>query len=330
MESIPSTYDDSALGSSTSVSSISTLYPMNQGLVIPPNSNQHIALIDNIYHSIDQSPEFMEQPPLSLPNSTELKSWSLPLFNFDELTGSELILGYLAENTRRYASNTTSLASENLIFNNIEDIPMMPSRRYSHSMHISSSLERIGDQSQLCSETTELGQATILKNQSYPSDLSATSYIKHIPLSNLTPTELDTFIPMDQVGLNASITPPLSPSDVRNTSFFRPTKPSRRFRRRAESTAGRVISLRADRKKPQKKKKTEVQKEEIEAEVNICKFCERPFKRKHDLQRHVRLHTGEKPFQCKHCILAFSRTDTLRRHLRQTHGYFEHLMFFSA
>ncbi|KAK9680792.1 hypothetical protein K7432_015841 [Basidiobolus ranarum] len=333
MENKFSTYGASAFSSPTTVSSISTLYSMNQDLVNPLYSNQHTDFIDSIYHSIDQSLEFMEQPPHLFHNSTELKSWSHSLFNFDELTGNELILGCLPENTRGYAdisSDTTSAVSSNLIFN-MEGIPMIPSRRCSHNVHISSGLGRIGDPTQLCSETTELGQA-MLKNQSYHSGLSTTSYVEQIPLHNLAPSgsELDTFIPMDQVSMNASTTPPLSPSDACNTSFFRPTKPSRRFRRRTESTGGGVISFRAEHKKSQKERKAEAKKEEAEAEVNICKFCERPFKRKHDLQRHERLHTGEKPFQCTHCILAFSRTDTLRRHLRQTHGYFEHLMFFSA
>ncbi|ORY00417.1 hypothetical protein K493DRAFT_200377, partial [Basidiobolus meristosporus CBS 931.73] len=55
-----------------------------------------------------------------------------------------------------------------------------------------------------------------------------------------------------------------------------------------------------------------------------CEFCKRSFKRKHDLLRHTRLHTGEKPFPCPQCDLAFSRTDTLRRHLRQSHQSPDH------
>ncbi|KAI9475487.1 MAG: hypothetical protein EXX96DRAFT_469853, partial [Benjaminiella poitrasii] len=45
-----------------------------------------------------------------------------------------------------------------------------------------------------------------------------------------------------------------------------------------------------------------------------CSFCHRSFTRKHDLQRHVRVHTGDKPYCCPCCLKAFSRTDALKRH----------------
>ncbi|OBZ90119.1 Transcriptional regulator prz1 [Choanephora cucurbitarum] len=47
-----------------------------------------------------------------------------------------------------------------------------------------------------------------------------------------------------------------------------------------------------------------------------CHLCTRCFARKHDLQRHIRVHTGAKPYSCLSCSKAFARTDALKRHLR--------------
>ncbi|KAG0265830.1 hypothetical protein BG011_003981 [Mortierella polycephala] len=47
-----------------------------------------------------------------------------------------------------------------------------------------------------------------------------------------------------------------------------------------------------------------------------CHLCPRIFSRKHDLQRHIRVHTGSKPYVCMNCQKAFARTDALCRHYK--------------
>jgi hypothetical protein len=47
-----------------------------------------------------------------------------------------------------------------------------------------------------------------------------------------------------------------------------------------------------------------------------CHLCPRIFSRKHDLQRHIRVHTGSKPYICLNCQKAFARTDALCRHYK--------------
>ncbi|OAD71573.1 C2H2-type zinc finger transcription factor [Phycomyces blakesleeanus NRRL 1555(-)] len=50
--------------------------------------------------------------------------------------------------------------------------------------------------------------------------------------------------------------------------------------------------------------------------VHQCLFCSKTFTRKYDLSRHVRTHTGDKPYECPHCRKAFFRTDGRTRHFQ--------------
>jgi uncharacterized Zn-finger protein len=52
---------------------------------------------------------------------------------------------------------------------------------------------------------------------------------------------------------------------------------------------------------------------------NQCKFCPKSFRKPSDLVRHIRIHTGERPYKCACCNKCFTVKSTLDSHLK-THG----------
>ncbi|KAI7869491.1 hypothetical protein BDF14DRAFT_1686141, partial [Spinellus fusiger] len=48
----------------------------------------------------------------------------------------------------------------------------------------------------------------------------------------------------------------------------------------------------------------------------VCVECHRGFTRRHDLERHKRVHSGAQPYGCPNCHRQFARTDARTRHWR--------------
>uniref|UniRef100_A0A8C4IDT0 Zinc finger and BTB domain-containing protein 6 n=1 Tax=Dicentrarchus labrax TaxID=13489 RepID=A0A8C4IDT0_DICLA len=51
-----------------------------------------------------------------------------------------------------------------------------------------------------------------------------------------------------------------------------------------------------------------------------CPLCHKTFSQKAMLQDHFNLHTGDKPHKCNYCAVHFAHKPSLRRHLKDIHG----------
>ena len=54
--------------------------------------------------------------------------------------------------------------------------------------------------------------------------------------------------------------------------------------------------------------------------MHKCPYCDHQTHKKFNMLKHIRTHTGERPYHCQYCMYATSDPSNLRSHVRSKHG----------
>lgn len=52
-----------------------------------------------------------------------------------------------------------------------------------------------------------------------------------------------------------------------------------------------------------------------------CTLCEKAFNQKSALQVHMKKHTGERPYRCDYCVMGFTQKSNMKLHMKRAHSF---------
>lgn len=159
-----------------------------------------------------------------------------------------------------------------------------------------------------CSYSSSTGpqrQAAVAQNQRQPA--TTQPHFRSDFQPKVEPID-DYYQPPMNFGQPGPMFPPESYNEFDNFSGSSVGSPS--------SKGGGVTALKV-RKYPSRLAKTPLHERPYKCPIENC---DRRFSRSDELTRHIRIHTGQKPFQCRICMRAFSRSDHLTTHVRTHTG----------